>query len=152
MASFDIVIFSKDKTCEYVPSSWAVYSTKKVYLWPKKLSIPQVRKLQDSCAEPSIAIGYEEWAAVCKRTVYSLKEAQKLAEKMTYTSNLSSDNTPLDDWDMEVSDGGTKRSNDELLLYKNTPKRFCREVDSNRNSKKSTFLLLNWCVTFFYFF
>ncbi|XP_018570326.1 uncharacterized protein LOC108910254 [Anoplophora glabripennis] len=90
MASWDIVFFLRDNTSEYVPTSWAVDTKKDFYLWPKKLSETQIKKLRDNCSEPSLNIDYEEWAGICKATVYNLKHAQNLAEKAEYTSNLSS--------------------------------------------------------------
>ncbi|VEN57550.1 unnamed protein product, partial [Callosobruchus maculatus] len=84
-------VFQKDNSCEYVPSSWAIHSDKNLYLWPKKLAGNQIKKLRDNCTAPNATVDFEEWTATCKATVYDLCEAQKLADRVTYTSNLSSD-------------------------------------------------------------
>ncbi|KAJ8952253.1 hypothetical protein NQ318_007412 [Aromia moschata] len=85
-----------DNTSEYVPTSWAVDTKKDVYLWPKKLSETQIKKLRDNCSEPSLNIEYEEWDGICKATVFTLKHAQNLAEKAEYISNLSVDETDVE--------------------------------------------------------
>ncbi|KAJ8945494.1 hypothetical protein NQ318_002539 [Aromia moschata] len=96
MTSWDIVFFLRDNTSEYVPTSWAVDTKKDVYLWPKKLSETQIKKLRDNCSEPSLNIEYEEWDGICKATVFTLKHAQNLAEKAEYISNLSVDETDVE--------------------------------------------------------
>ncbi|KAJ8945279.1 hypothetical protein NQ318_016049 [Aromia moschata] len=73
--------FLRDNTSEYVPTSWAVDTKKDVYLWPKKLSETQIKKLRDNCSEPSLNIEYEEWDGICKATVFTLKTCSKFGRE-----------------------------------------------------------------------
>ncbi|KAJ8955996.1 hypothetical protein NQ318_006270 [Aromia moschata] len=113
MTSWDIVFFLRDNTSEYVPTSWAVDTKKDVYLWPKKLSETQIKKLRDNCSEPSLNIEYEEWDGICKATVFTLKHAQNLAEKAEYTSNLSADETDVEGLAIEDEDNNNTVDDEE---------------------------------------
>lgn len=123
MTSWDIVFFLKDNTSEYVPTSWATNVNKNMYLWPKKLSEIQIKKLRDSCSKPSVNIDYNEWDGICKATVYTLEDAQKLAKKAEYTSHLSSDPVENElDSDM-VDDEEDKSSEEDLNLLRHKLKK-----------------------------
>lgn len=133
MGSWDVVIFSKDNSCEYLPSSWAVDVTKSMYLWPKKLSIGHINKLRDSCSMPSSNIQYEEWTGTRKATVYDIGEARKLAERATYTSNLSSEGErPRED---DVS-RGSESSEEEISTLKRPLDRLATPNDNPHTPKR----------------
>lgn len=88
--SWDIV-FWKDESCEYLPTTWAVNSEKNLYLWPRKISNAHLKRLLEECKPPSVEVSYDEFPGICKKTVYTLKEAQKYTKMALLTSNLESD-------------------------------------------------------------
>lgn len=88
-SSWDVVIFKKDNSCTYVPTSWAVNKEKTVYLWPKMTSKIQLKKMQQKCSAPSAKVTYQELEATCKATVCDLSQAIKYSEKLIYSSSLS---------------------------------------------------------------
>lgn len=89
MSSWDVVVWEKGDSCDYLPTSWRV-NNKNLYLWPK-LPKSKILKLIDLCEKPNHLYSYDEAAASCKATVSDINSAKALVEKLQFASNLSSD-------------------------------------------------------------
>lgn len=61
--SWDVVVFTKDNTCEYLPSSWASDKFKTKYLWPE-LKVQKIRSAISNCEKSTADVAYEEFEAV----------------------------------------------------------------------------------------
>lgn len=131
--SWDIVVYTGENSVTYVPSSWAINSSKTKYLWPKIKSMSRIKKMQDECIAPCASLVYDECEAVCKATVFSLERAQSIAEALIYTSNLSSDENVV------VNSTG-KESLDNIDVSDD----LTRELSNCRNAGELYFKLVNF--------
>lgn len=109
--SWDVIIFTKDNSCEYVPSSWASNKSKSKYLWPKKLKLSELRSAINNCEKPKCQVQYEEFHANCKATVYSLEEARSQTELLLAGDCTSSSSTLT----ANDSSGSSHHSDDEIV-------------------------------------
>lgn len=88
--SWDIVFWHKENSCDFVPSIWAVDSTKTIYLFPVNVTRKTLTHLIHTCEDPSSSknIKYREHRATYKKTVTSLEVAEKLIQKAVDTDNF----------------------------------------------------------------
>lgn len=87
--SWDIIIWTKENSVDYVPSVWS-NTDKTLYKYPLNRSETKIRKAIYDCKDISLNYKWCE-ATALKCSVKNLKKAREFCLKGQYTSNISDD-------------------------------------------------------------
>lgn len=86
-SSWDVIIFTKDNSVDFVPSCWAIDNNKTSYVWPAIKTESKLLDLKKKCRPLPPHLSFIEYQAKFKRTVTSIQEAN---DCVSYYVDISS--------------------------------------------------------------